>query len=289
MTGFGRAEVAHEGVQASAEVRSVNSRFLDVSVKLPRSLSQREKDVREIVRGFLNRGSLSVVIKVEREERGDSTLKVNGRAARSYFKLLNDLRKTVKLKEKVRLEHLLTFSEILEPEDEDEGDEKEWNVAEAALRQSLDALNGMRIQEGTELVNDLRRRIDGLNGTIDRIQNGSLSRIPDERKRLQERVTQLVSDPSIIDAKRLELELALLADKLDVTEECVRFRSHNKYFLEALGKEESAGRKLNFLIQEMNREANTIGSKSNDAEISHLVVQMKEELEKIREQLQNIE
>ena len=114
-------------------------------------------------------------------------------------------------------------------------------------------------------------------------------KVPEERNRLQERITALVSDKRIVDSQRLELEIALLADKLDVTEECVRFSSHNKFFLEALEREDGAGRKLNFLIQEMNREANTIGSKTNDATIAHHVVAIKEDLEKIREQLQNIE
>jgi uncharacterized protein (TIGR00255 family) len=147
----------------------------------------------------------------------------------------------------------------------------------------------MRQNEGRELVKDLEPRIRRLNETVDRIEALSKERIPEERRRLNERITQLLEDKNIIDQNRLELEIALLADKLDVTEECVRFRSHNKFFLEALASEESAGRKLNFLVQEINREANTIGSKMNDAEIAHLVVQMKEQLEKIREQLQNIE
>ena len=124
---------------------------------------------------------------------------------------------------------------------------------------------------------------------VDEIETLSKQRIPEERKRLNERITQLLEDKSIVDLNRLELEIALLADKLDVTEECVRFRSHNKFFLQAMTHSEAAGRKLNFLVQEMNREANTIGSKTSDAEIAHLIVQIKEELEKIREQLQNIE
>jgi uncharacterized protein (TIGR00255 family) len=128
-----------------------------------------------------------------------------------------------------------------------------------------------------------------MNETIDQIEKLSKEQVPEERKNLQERITQLLEDKFTIDQNRLELEIALLVDKLDVTEECVRYRSHNKYFLDALTKGEAAGRKLNFLIQEMNREANTIGSKSNDAAIAHLVIGLKEELEKIREQLQNIE
>jgi uncharacterized protein (TIGR00255 family) len=125
--------------------------------------------------------------------------------------------------------------------------------------------------------------------TLNEIEKLSKERIPEERKILQERVAELIQDKFVIDQNRLELEIALLVDKLDITEECVRYRSHNKFFLEALNKNEAAGRKLNFVVQEMNREANTIGSKSSDATIAHLIVRLKEELEKIREQLQNIE
>ncbi|MGA3244496.1 MAG: YicC/YloC family endoribonuclease [Bacteroidota bacterium] len=289
MTGFGRAEVAKRGITASVEVRGVNSRYLDVTTRLPRLLSQREKDIKEIVRGCVNRGNLVVSVSVEEESDAIAPVAVNKLAAKAYIKLLNDLRKAAKIKEKVRLEHLLKFSEVFEVPKDEQSDEQEWSVVEEALRSALDGFNTMRRNEGGELAKDLQRRIQWLNETVEKIERMSRERIPEERKRLHERIAQLVEDKSIIDQNRLELEIALLADKLDVTEECVRFRSHTKFFLETIANSDSAGRKLNFLVQEINREANTIGSKTNDAEIGHLVVQMKEEVEKIREQLQNIE
>jgi uncharacterized protein (TIGR00255 family) len=289
MTGFGRAEAGKDGVMVSAEIRSVNSRYLDLTTRLPRILSQREKDVKEIVRSYLNRGSLNVVIKIERATDGAVPLKVNAAAAKSYFRLLNELRRSVKLRERVKLEHLLNFSEILEPVDEEQSDEFEWTLAQDALHKALEGLNTMRAQEGLELANDLKKRILAMDETVDQIEKLSKERIPEERTNLQERIKQLLGDKFVVDQNRLEMEIALLADKLDVTEECVRYRSHNKYFLDALIKGEANGRKLNFLVQEMNREANTVGSKSNDAAIAHMVVGLKEELEKIREQLQNIE
>lgn len=289
MTGYGRAEISKKGLTASVEVRSVNSRYLEILTRLPRTMSQREKDVKDIVRTTLNRGSLNVTVKLERESDGGPALKVNSGAAKSYFKLLTDLKKAVKLKEPVKLEHLLSFSEILEPEDTEEGDEEEWAVVNEALLKALTDLNAMRAKEGKELATDLAQRIRWMDEMIDKIETLSRDRIPEERKRLQERIGQLLEDKSVVDQGRLELEIALLSEKLDVTEESVRYRSHNKFFLEALEKDELAGRKLNFLVQEMNREANTIGSKANDAAIAHLVVRLKEELEKIREQIQNIE
>jgi uncharacterized protein (TIGR00255 family) len=289
MTGFGRAEVAKRRITATVEVRGVNSRYLDVTTRLPRLLSQREKDIKEIVRSCVNRGNLIVSVTLDEESDGGLPVTVNKVAARTYIKLLNELRKATKIREKVRLEHLLKFSEVFEVPREDQSDERQWAVVEAALHKALDGFNLMRRNEGSELSKDLERRIRWMAVAVDKIEGLSRARIPEERKRLHERIAQLVEEKSVIDQNRLELEIALLADKLDVTEECVRFRSHTKFFLEAMASAESSGRKLNFLVQEINREANTIGSKTNDSEIAHLVVQMKEELEKVREQLQNIE
>ncbi len=289
MTGYGRAELSKSGIAASAEVRSVNSRYLDITARLPRILSHREKDIKEIVRSFLSRGSVNITVKIEKESNGETPLKINTSAAKSYFRLLNELRKVVKVQEKVKLEHLLNFSEILEPVDVEEAGAREWELVEGAIREALGQLNGMRANEGKELAKDFEKRVQGIDGLLNQIEKLAVDRIPAERMKLQERVGQLVQDKNVIDQNRLELEIALLADKLDITEECVRYRTHNKFFLEAIQKEETPGRKLNFLVQEMNREANTIGSKANDAGIAHLVVQVKEELERIREQLQNIE
>ena len=289
MTGFGRAEVAKRGITAAVEVRSVNSRFLEVTARMPRSLSQREKNVKELVRSFVNRGNLTVAISVEEDTDGAQPMSVNRSAAKAYAKLLNEVRKAAGIRERVKLDHLLKFSEVFEVSREEETDERVWKVVEEALRRALKEFNTMRRNEGKELGKDLARRVRWIDETVGTIEGLSTQRIPEERKRLHERIAQLLDDKSIVDQNRLELEIALLADKLDVTEECVRFRSHNKFFLEAMQQEEAAGRKLNFLVQEINREANTIGSKTNDADVAHLVVKIKEELEKIREQLQNIE
>ncbi|MGD0589574.1 MAG: YicC/YloC family endoribonuclease [Bacteroidota bacterium] len=289
MTGFGRAEISRDGINISAEVRSVNSRYLDLTLRLPRSISQREKELKDIVRTFLNRGNLNITVKIAYDSNGAIPLKVNTGAAKSYFKLLNEIRKSVKIREQVKLEHLLTFSEVLEPVEEEETDEREWELVQETVRQALENLNAMRSQEGSELAKDLEKRIHWMEGTLNEVEKLSKERIPEERKNLHERIAQLIEDKFVLDQNRLELEIALMVDKLDITEECVRYRSHNKFFLEALKKNEAAGRKLNFLVQEMNREANTIGSKSNDAAIAHVIIGLKEELEKIREQLQNIE
>ena len=288
MTGFGRGEFADGGLTAVVEIRSVNSRFLEVSSRLPRSLSLRENEIKEILRQRVVRGKISVVVSLERNNGGAAPLRINASTARAYYRLLLDLKKALRLKETIKLEHLLQFSDILEQEEGESADDAEWEVVRRALEFALGGFQEMRVQEGQELEVDFNARIALLTQRLDEVETLSRSQVPRERERLRERIRQLMENEKI-DESRLELEIALLADRLDVTEECVRFRSHNKFFLEALKGKEAAGRRLNFLVQEMNREINTIGSKSSAQEIAHLVVGMKEELEKIREQLQNIE
>ncbi len=289
MTGYGSGEAERNGISARAEVRSVNNRFLELTVRLPRSLQLRENDAKEFVRKNLLRGKINVNITVERDDAEELPISVNHSAAKSYYKLLQELRTTLGITKEISLQDLLTFSEVFNAPEGDETDEQEWQVALEALTKAIESLTTMRSNEGKELEKDIRQRINTIAASVDEIDSMSKQRIPDERVKLRERVAQLASDVSIIDDKRLELEILLLSDKLDVTEECVRFRSHTKFFLDALKKDEAAGRKLTFLLQEMNREANTIGSKTSDAEIAQKVVLIKEELEKIREQLQNIE
>jgi len=289
MTGYGRGECSKKNITAVIELRSVNSRFFEFSSRLPRSLTLRENEIKEIVRSKLARGKISLTGALQSETNGKLPLKVNTPAAKSYYKLLNQLRTSLKLKETVKLEHVLRFSEVFEGGIDEEGVTEEWAVFEESLQLAVKDLQTMRANEGREISKDMIARVEHIQNDLLHIEEISKQRIPEERTHLHERISQLVSDKNVIDSQRLELEIALLADKLDVTEECVRFRSHNKFFLDALQNDAAAGRKLNFLIQEMNREANTIGSKSNDTGIAHLVVSIKEELEKIGEQLQNIE
>ncbi len=288
MTGYGRGEASNKEITAIVEIRSVNSRFLEVNSRLPRTLVLRENDIKELVRQKLSRGKINVNISIEHASNGDVPIKIDKSAAKAYYKLLNELRKTVKMKEKVSLDHLLKFSDIIKAEDVEDAGEQEWKFVIGALGNALDELNLMRMNEGAELQKDFLKRLFLMEDKVNEIEKLSRARIPEERQKLIERVRQII-DEGKIDPTRLELEIVLLADKMDVTEECVRFRSHIKFFIDALDAADSAGRKLNFLVQEMNREINTIGSKSSDTAISHTVVEMKEELERIREQLQNIE
>jgi uncharacterized protein (TIGR00255 family) len=288
MTGYGRGEASFGAQHVSVELRSVNNRFLEIALRLPRSLSMRENDCKDIIRRTIARGKINGTVMMDRGTPEAVSLRINADTAKAYYRVLRDLKKSLKLREQIRLEHLLHFSEILEQEEESTADEAEWTLVRTALEAAVVDLQTMRQKEGRELEKDFRTRIALLNDRLNEVEQLSKAQIPRERERIKERIKQIL-DAEHIDEGRLELEVALLADRLDVTEECVRFRSHNKFFLEALDANDPSGRRLNFLIQEINREANTIGSKSNDQVITHTVVGIKEELEKVREQLQNIE
>lgn len=287
MTGFGRSEATGDGVTVVAEARSVNNRFLEISTRIPRELNHRENDIRDIVRKILSRGKINLNISVETDKATVPTFTVDPELVKTYKDGLDAIRRAAKVRESVSLDHLLHFSDVLlQNEAAREGDH--WELVAQSVEQAIRNLESMRLNEGRELARDMRDRIRAIDGLVDEAEKLSKAKVPAERQRLRERIAQLFENDEF-DESRLEFEIILLADKLDVTEECVRYRSHSKYFAEAMKGPEPAGRKLGFLLQEMNREITTIGSKSNDAEIAHLVVQAKEELEKIREQVQNIE
>ncbi len=288
MTGYGRGEAKSGSLTVVAEVRSVNNRFLEVSVRMPRIFATREQLLKDLTRKYLSRGKINITVTLDDGDSVAIPIKVNKAAAKSYYRLLTDLRRTLKLREAVKMEHLLNFSDIFDA-DTDEGIEEErWEVVVAAVNGALEQLQEMRRNEGQELGADMAERIDRIASIVDAVELKSKDRIPQERERLRDRVKQILQAGEV-DENRLELELVLLSEKLDVTEECVRLRSHLKFFMESVSSPDPGGRKLNFLVQEILREINTIGSKASDAEITRMVISGKEEVEKIREQLQNIE
>lgn len=289
MTGYGHSEVSKDGKSVIAEVRSVNSRYLELTTRLPKNHLHRDNEVREIVQKKLERGKINVFINFDVSSEKQPSLSINKKAAHEYYRLLNDLKIALKLDDKITIDHLMHFSEIIESQDVEQDNEAEWQLCVRAINQALDGMVKMRQKEGNELKKDLNRRVSYIEKTISMIEKLSPAKANAERKRLKEKVNKLISDFDPVVEKRIELEIIMLSEKLDVTEECVRLKTHCKYFKELMNGSESSGRKLNFLIQELNREANTIGSKSNDVKISHLAVKIKEELEKIREQIQNIE
>lgn len=287
MTGFGRADGSENGTTISIEARSVNNRFLEISLRAPTSVLQKEFEIKDLVKNKFERGKINLTVIIAKEK--NSELKIDLDKAKNYFSLLKDLRKSLGVFESVKLAHVLQFSKIYDGEEKQDVTDEEWKLFIKTLNLVLIDLKKMRTDEGAALKIDLSKRISVINDSLSAIEKLSVEKIETQRNKLREKVASIISDSALINSQRIEMEILLLSDKLDVTEEIVRFKTHNNYFLKALEENSSQGRKLNFIIQEMNREANTIGSKSNDAEIAHLVVLVKEEVEKIREQLQNIE
>ncbi len=286
MTGFGRGTASADGADVTVEVRSLNGRYCEVTVRAPRSLAEHETEMQSRVKDALDRGKIGVNVQAQREA-ASAPVRVDAAAAAAYRRLLDEVREAARLTEPVSLEQVLKFPDVLVAADAEDHTEGVWEATQAALAEALDAHLAMRRQEGDALAADLHARLEAIETELDAVEAEAPARIDAARTAMHERIAELLSDERV-DRDRLELEIALLADKLDVNEECVRLRSHLALFREALASDEPVGRRLNFLAQEFNREINTIASKANDPGIAHRAVTMKEELEKIREQVQNV-
>lgn len=289
MTGFGRGKVSENGITVTVELKSVNSRYLDISLRLPQSLQDKELDIKEILQDHVERGKVNVSIRVDKSDTGEPEITFNENLVQGYKEMLNDLRKAAGIEEPITLRTFLEFNDIFESrEDDEETKEQIWNLSQQAVGDAAEELKKMRLQEGTQLENDLNQRIDHIEKMLNIVMDKVDGRSREIKEDLIERINELI-DSDKIDPDRLEMEVAVLVDKMDITEEIVRTQSHIKFFREAVNSENAVGRRLNFLSQEINREINTIGSKANDSEISQYIVKAKESLEQIREQVQNVE
>lgn len=287
MTGYGKAELALEHDKISVEMRSVNHRYGEISIKMPRTLICFENDVRKSVSERLKRGKIDVFIQLESIADGRPP-HVNIPLARAYYAAFTSLRQELGIEEPVPLALIVSQKDILAVTENDDHAEAMRERLLATVGQAVDALEGMRIREGNELNDDLRRRRETLALLMERIRVRAPSVPVEYAEKIAARLARFVPE-GLPDETRLAQEIALMADRSDITEEQVRFASHLVQFDAALQSPEPVGRKLDFLLQEMGREVNTIGSKANDGEITSCVVELKAELEKIREQIQNIE
>ena len=289
MTGFGQGESSADGYTVIAEIRSVNNRFLDLSLKLAPGLRQLENTVRDMIQRNVDRGKLTAQINLTRHSVDTDPVRIDMDLAKARIAQLKQVQELAGIHESIRLEHLLGFSDVFNAsEDDPETYALLQDLTGKAVMLSLKQLNAMRLQEGQFLTQDISKRIDQLELLLAGIEEQAKTRVPEAKTRMQERVANLLGDENF-DRTRLELEIAILADRLDISEELVRMQGHIQFFREALAAPQSMGRRLNFLSQEMNREVNTIGSKCNHTGIAHNVVELKEILEQIREQIQNIE
>lgn len=288
MTGFGKGDAESNGYRAAVEVRSVNGRFGDVFVHLPRALTELESRIKEIVLATLSRGRVDISLTLEGKGAEQGLPVLNEAVLSAYLEGVNVLRGRVASTREIDPTALAMLPNMFGFEADTPDVETLWPAVEAACEAAVAQCQAMRCAEGEKLARDLLERVQALEDLLGKVEERAPARVEEVQKRLEEKLARMLT-PEQVDQNRVLMEVALLAERSDITEECVRFHSHNAQFLGAIGLDEPVGRRLNFLLQEMLREANTIGSKAGDSEIAHLVVEVKEELEKIKEQVQNIE
>jgi uncharacterized protein (TIGR00255 family) len=288
MTGYGSAELIADDIKATVEISSVNNRYCEIQFRLPKSLSPLESKLKEIILSSISRGKISFNLSWEETSSVTSYVKLNQEASDIYFKIMSELKKRYGLAGDIRMDQFFNLPDLIKVEKEEPDLKKAWGIISRLTNRALREFNKTRKTEGGKLAQDMQKRITRLEKTIPQIEKLTPRSIENYRRKLKSRIKELVDDFKV-DKHRLELEVALMAEKCDVTEECVRFKSHTHQFLSALRQDVPVGKRLTFLLQEMNREANTIGSKAADARISQKVIFLKEEIEKIREQVQNIE
>jgi len=294
MTGFGEGEEALPDGRVRVEIRTVNHRHFNAHIRLPSGLDRHEPEIQGWLKRFVSRGHVNYALRLEREEeRGDSKPlpELDVDRARRYLGLLERMRADLGVSGPVRLSDLARFDDIFRiPEPEEEDRTIDLAPVRRATEAAARAVVEMREAEGRRLGADLEARADAIAGVLERIEARAPERLRSERDRLREQIREL-ADTEEVDEERLAREIAYLAEKWDINEEVVRFRAHVEHFRELLDApaEEPAGKRLSFVVQEMHREANTIGAKANDPEISRGVVQLKEEIERLREQVENVE
>ena len=288
MTGFGRGEISAGGRVWVAEVRTVNHRYLDQRVVMPRVFSGLEDRVRKIIASNHDRGRVDVLLQLQGEANFGPKLTVNADLARQYHSCLQRLKAELNLNSPVELSDVLSLKEIISPAEQSPDCDREWKVICGALDIAINECCMMREQEGKALKEELLDRLESFSYCLDTLEQ-RLPELGEARLReLRERLARLLEGVEV-DPLRLAQEVAILADKSDVTEEMVRLRSHIAQFIAFLEGREPAGRRLDFLLQEFLREVNTMASKIASAEVAHMIVELKNEIEKLREQVQNIE
>lgn len=289
MTGFGRGEYKDDNYYFLVECKTINHKYSDINIRLPRKISFLEDKARNLVKDYVKRGRADLYIKFDLLGNEDVSLKFDEGLAIQYVEILNNIKNKFGLIDDISVMNIAKLPEIIKTEEKEEDEDLVWSMLKEALEEALINLKDMRTEEGQKLAEDIKMRCDLLNNYIEEIEKYSYNVVIDYKEKLTNRISEILENPSIIDENRLAQEVAIYADKSSITEEIVRFKSHIIQLKNTVSKQESIGRKIDFLIQEMNRETNTIGSKSSDLNITNLVVEVKSELEKIREQIQNIE
>lgn len=288
MTGFGRGEGNSPGYQITCEIKGVNHRYFDFNLRMSRRYNILEDRIREKIKQYIVRGRVETFINIEKTGDSKRNIKVDNDLAMIYHSSLKDLAERLQIEPSINILDIFKLPEVFALEEDEEDIETIWSGVEVALSSSLEGLVDMRIREGQALAEDIRQRNQKIIKTIEIIEERSPLVVSEHAERMKKRIQELNQDLAI-DESRLIQEIAIFADRTSIAEELVRMYSHCSQMDELLSSAEPVGRKCDFLLQEMFREVNTIASKANDLLINHTVVELKAELEKIREQIQNVE
>jgi uncharacterized protein (TIGR00255 family) len=288
MTGYGRSEVQNAQLHLLVEARSVNHRYLDVALRYPRQYAPLEARMKQLVSTHFARGRIDIKIVEQSGRAGPRTLTLDQELARQYYAALQQLQETLRLPGTIDLSMLLNLRDLLTVEEASDDVEEVWDYIASGMEEALQALKKMRLQEGAFLRRDIEARLQSIGHHITDVRARVPQVVVEYRQRLEQRVQELFQQLSL-DPDRVTQEAILFAERADITEELIRLESHLQAFAQLLKASGAVGRKMDFLLQEMHREVNTIASKSNDAPVSQRVVDIKSELERLREQMQNIE
>ena len=287
MTGYGKVQYENEAFTLSTEIKTLNSKFLDASVRLPRIFSDREIEVRNLLSAHLERGKVSLNIEYINKNEDTKGATINGELLKTYYHTLHKLSTEVSNSQADVFALAMQLPEVVQPPLQETASEEVWEIVKSKIEEAVQRCNAFREQEGKALGQYLETCINAIGAALEKIEVLAPKRNEAVRNKIRTQLAELISEAQI-DGNRFEQELIYYIEKLDVNEEIVRLKNHLNYFVKVLQSKESQGKKLGFMSQEIGREINTIGSKANDAEIQHLVVSMKEELEKIKEQVLNV-
>jgi uncharacterized protein (TIGR00255 family) len=288
MTGFGRSSYNNDRFEISVEMRNLNNRYLDINLRMPKRIMPYEFKVKELIKLHVLRGKLSVNVGFKDLTDDSVGLAINDESIREYYTFLEHVKQKTGISGQITLDHLLAFKDFWEPDEPEYEDEQIEKGLLEVITAALDNMNEMRDKEFRNIFPDISQRLQQIENTLRKIEKVSVNNPRLELDKLHTRIMDLIGNGEI-DKDRLELELALIADRVDITEESTRLQSHIKMFRDVLENKPEVGKSLTFILQEMQREANTIGSKTTLSEVSHKVIGIKEEIEKIREQVQNLE
>ena len=288
MTGFGRSEIVKGNRKISVEIKSVNHRYLEAGIKMPKKLNVFDSRMRDLLKKYATRGKIDIFINYEDDSESQVNLKFNQNIADEYMAIFNNMSEKYNLKNDMTVGGLARFPEVITMDEVQEDEEELWHFIEEAMKAALEQFVNTRILEGENLKKDLLGKLDHMEELVAFVEKRSPEIMKEYRSKLESKVKELLGDTTI-DESRIATEVIIYADKICVDEETVRLRSHIEHARKCLNEDGGIGRKMDFIAQEMNREANTTLSKANDIEISNAAIDLKTEIEKVREQIQNIE